>query len=121
MRNTGIGRIQINGFHSLVKALAIFGFVDSIGIGANHLDTKLIQHTVLGQIQGTVQCGLTTHGGQQRIRTLVFNNFGNCAPFNRFDIGGVGHGRVGHNGGWIGVNQNNSEALFPKRFTGLGT
>ena len=45
----------------------------------------------------------------------------NGAPLDRFDIGRIGHRRVGHNRRWVGVDQDDSKAFFAKRFTGLGT
>jgi hypothetical protein len=38
----------------------------------------------------------------------------------RFDIGGIGHARVGHDGGRIGVDQHDLVAKVPKRLAGLG-
>ena len=38
---------------------------------------------------------------------------------NRFDVGGISHGRIGHDGGRVGVNQNHAEAFFTQGFTGL--
>ena len=35
------------------------------GVGANHLDTELLQNTVLFQVQCAVQRSLAAHGWQQ--------------------------------------------------------
>ena len=118
--NTRVGGFQTNGFHRLVETLAIFRLVDSIGIGTDHLNTVLLENAMLGQVQGTVQCGLTTHGWQQCIGLFLGNNMLNRAPLYRFDIGRIRHRRVGHNRRRVGVDQNNPEALFAKCFTGLG-
>ena len=43
----------------------------------------------------------------------------NCAPFDWFNVCGISHGRIGHNRGWVGIDQDDSKALFTKCFTGL--
>ena len=119
MGNTRIRCIKTNGFHGLVKALAIFGFVDGIGIGANHFYAILLEHAVLGQIQCAVQSGLTTHGGQQCVRLFLSNNMLNRAPLNRLDISRIGHGGISHDRCRVGVHQDYPETLFAQGFTGL--
>ena len=76
---------------------------------------------MFGKIEGAVQRRLPAHGRQQRIGPFLSDNIGDRTPLYRLDIGRIGHRRVGHNGRWIGVDQNHSEALFAKRLTGLGT
>ena len=41
-------------------------------------------------------------------------------PGHRLDVGGIGHLRVGHDGGRIGVHQDDPVALFPQGLAGLG-
>ena len=62
---------------------------------------------------------LAAHGGENGVRALDFDNFLNRLPGNRLDVGGIGHGRVGHDGGRIRVDQNNPVTLFAQRFTRL--
>ena len=112
---------QADGLHGLVEAGAIFRLVDGIFGGANHFHAELFQHPIVVQVQGTVQCGLATHGGQQRVRALLLDDLGHGLPGNRLDVGRIRHGRVGHDGGRIGVHQNDPETLFPQRLTRLRT
>ena len=71
------------------------------------------------QIKSAVECGLTTHGGQYRIGLLGSNNALYYFPSNRFDVGHIGHLRIGHDGRWIAVDQNDAIALFTQGFTCL--
>ena len=112
---------QADGLHGLVEAGAIFRLVDGIFGGANHFHAELFQHPIVVQVQGTVQCGLATHGGQQRVRALLLDDLGHGLPGNRLDVGRIRHGRVGHDGGRVGVHQNDPEPLFPQRLTRLRT
>lgn len=75
---------------------------------------------MLFKFKGTVQRRLATHGGQNRIGALGFDDFLDRLPGNRLDVSSIRHGRVGHDGGWVRVNQNNLEALLAQRFTRLG-
>ena len=105
--------------HRIAKSLAVLGFVNRILRCANHLNAELFQYTVAHQVQGTVQAGLAAHGGQQRIRTFFFDNQRNRLPSNRFDIGCIGKLRIGHDGGRIGIHQNDPVALLAQRLAGL--
>ena len=119
MGDAGTRTFEADFFHRLVETLTVFGFVDGVGVSTDHFHAEFFQHTGLFQTQCTVQRGLTAHGWQQRIRTLFFNDFGNRVHGDGFDVSGIGHRRVGHDGGRVGVHQNNAVTLFPQGFTGL--
>ncbi len=99
--DTGASGVEANALHRLIKALAIFCFINRIGGGADHGDAKLLQHALTFQFQRTVQRRLAAHGWQNRIRALFFNNLANDFPVNRLNIGGIRHFRIGHDGGRI--------------------
>ena len=111
--DTGSWAFEADVFHCLIEFAAIFRLVDSLCVGTDHFHAVLGQHTVLFQRQRTVQCGLTAHGWQDGIRTLFGDNFFHRLPADGFDVGSVGHGRIGHNSGRIRVHQNNPVTLFP--------
>ena len=119
--DAGARAFQPDGAHRLVEARAVFGLVDGIGIGTDHLDAEFLQHPMLFQIQRAVQRGLAAHGRQQRVRALLLDDPGHGLPLDRFDVGRIGHGRVGHDGGRVGVDQNDPEPLLAQRLAGLGT
>ncbi len=119
MRNAGACGIQTNRFHRFIKTVAIFCFVDSIGCCTNHFDIKLFQHTFARQIQSAIQCGLPTHGRQQRIRSFLLDNFRHRAPFHRLDVSGISHGGIRHDRRRIRVDEDDAVALFAQRFAGL--
>ena len=80
--------------------------------GADHLDAVFFQHAVLGQIERAVQRGLPAHGGQQRVGAFLRDDLRDHLPGDRLDVGRIRHVRVGHDGGRIGVDQNDPVALF---------
>ena len=112
--------LQANALHGLIEQIAVFGHIDRIGVGTDHLHAELLQHAMLFKLEGAVQRRLATHGGQNRIGTLGLDDFLDRLPGNRLDVSGIGHGRVGHDGGGVGVNQNNPVTLLAQRFTRLG-
>ena len=113
--------VQAYALHGLVEQLPVFGLVDSLLGSADHFHAVQIQNTFAGQVQGTVQGGLTAHSGQQGIRFFRLDNARHRAPLYRLDIGGIRHGRVGHDGGRIGIDQHNPVTLFAQGLAGLRT
>ena len=106
--------------HGLVKTVAVFSLVDGVGVGADHFHTVLFQNPVFFEIQSAVQRSLTTHGGQQGVRLFFLDDLFDRLPGDGLDVGGIGHGRVGHDGGRVGVHQDNPVTLFAQRLAGLG-
>ncbi|RMU21617.1 hypothetical protein ALP35_05604 [Pseudomonas savastanoi pv. glycinea] len=120
VRDTGTRARQADRLHGLVETRAVFSLVDGIGVGTDHLHAELLQNAFALQIQCAVQSGLAAHGRQQCVRTLFFDDLGNGLPLDRLDVGRVGHGRVGHDGGRVGVHQDDAVTLFAQCPAGLG-
>jgi hypothetical protein len=85
------------------------------------ISTLYFLHAMTRQIERAVQRRLSTHGRQYRIRPLFGNDVFQYLPGNRLDISDIGHIRVGHDGRWIGIDQNDLETFFAQRFTRLST
>ncbi len=116
----GPRRAQADGLHGLVEQVPILGLVDGFLGGPDQLHALLGQHAVAVQIQRTVERRLPAHGGQQRIGLFLFDDLGHRLPLHRLDVGGIGHGRVGHDGGRVGVHQDDPVALLLQGLAGLG-
>ena len=121
MGDGGPRTLEADLLHGLVEAVTVFGFINGVGVGADHFHAVLFQNAVALEVQGAVQRGLAAHGGQQRIRLLFLDDLLDGLPGDRLDVGGIGHDRVGHDGCRIGVNQNNPVTLFAQRLAGLGS
>ena len=117
----GAGAFQADLFHGLVEAVPVFGFINGVGVGTDHFHAVFLEDAVALQIQGAVQRGLAAHGGQQRIRLLFLDDLLDSLPGDRLDVSGIGHDRVGHDGGRVGVHQDDPVALFAQCLTGLGS
>ena len=64
------------------------------------------------QVHGGVQAGLATQGRQQSIGPFLVDDPLDDFPGDRLDIGPVSRFRIGHDGGWIGVDQDDLIALL---------
>ncbi len=73
-----------------------------------------------GQVKGTVERGLTTHGRQHGVGPFLLDDLFHRLPVDRLDVGGIGHPRVGHDGGRVGVHQDDPVALLAQCLAGLG-
>jgi hypothetical protein len=116
----GLGHVQADLAHRLGEQVAVLGLVDGLAGGADHLDAVFLQHPLAHQVQGRIEGGLPTHGGQQGVRALFLDDALQGRPVDRLDVDGVGHLRIGHDGGRVGIHQDDPKALFPQGLAGLG-
>ena len=130
LQGRGIGeprlrRLKPDLGHGLAEELAILGLVDGIRSGADHLDVELVERALPAQRQRAVQRGLAAHGRQQRKAArddvaFLLDDLGDDFGGDRLDIGGISQFRVGHDGGRIGIDEDDAVALFLQRLHRLG-
>src|SRR5690606_17381286 len=120
VRDARLRRLQADAAHGLLELLAVFGLLDGFGVGADQLDTVLLEHAMLGQVERAVERGLPAHGGQQRVGALALDDLLDDLPGDRLDVGDVGSFRVGHDGGRVAVDQHHLVAFLLQRLAGLG-
>ena len=111
MGGLGAGRFQAQLVHRVAELLAVLGLIDHLGLGADHLDAVLLQCAGFMQGQGGVQRRLTAHGRQQGVGLFLDDDLLDHLGRDRLDIGGVGHLRVGHDGGGVRVDQDDPVAF----------
>ena len=117
--DTRTGRPQPDVGHGVLELEPVFGLVDGLRRSAYQLDLVFVENTVVPQLKRTVQGGLPPHGGQNCIRALLGNDFLHCLPSDRFNVGHISRGRIGHDGGRIAVDQDHLVTLFPQRLASL--
>ena len=78
------------------------------------------EHAHVVEGEGGVEAGLAAHGGQERVGALLLDDLRDDLGGDRLDVGGVGHLRVGHDGGGVGVDQDDAVAFLAQRLAGLG-
>ena len=98
--------------HGVLEHLAVLCLCDGGRISAEQLYAHFIKETVLAQLHGEVQTGLTAEVGQQRVRMFLFDDLLNGFDRHRLDVNLVRHSLVGHDGCRVGVYQNNLQTLL---------
>ncbi|MNI19857.1 hypothetical protein D3C73_733040 [compost metagenome] len=98
--------------HQVSEKIAIFCFLNSRQLSAQQFHILALKHACSCKLNSHVQSSLSTKCRQQTIRTLLTNNLRNKLKCNRFDIYFISHVRIGHNRGWVTVDQNNFHAFF---------
>ncbi len=112
-------RLQPSGGHGILEQLAIFGHLHGAQIGADQLDAVAVKHAGFGQRHGQVEARLPAHRRQQRVGPLLSDDALQNLDGERLDVGGVGHLRVGHNRGRVGVHQHDPVAFLAQRLARL--
>ena len=121
----GVG--DFRGNHRLADGLA--HFLEQLPVlcpldggegGAQQLHPAFLQDALLFQLHGQVQAGLAADAGNDGIRALVANNLRNVFQGQGLHIHLVGNGGVGHDGGGVGVCQDDLVAFLFQRQARLG-
>ena len=119
--NARAGRVDAKIFHRLLKDFAVFSALDRVQVDADNLHAVLVKNAGLVQFHRHVQAGLAAKVRKQRVRPFLFDNLRKTLNVKRLDVSGVGHYRVGHNRGRVGVYQYNFIALFAQGLASLSS
>ena len=103
----------------LLEKLTILGALDAPRVRAEQLNAALIQNPLLPKLHGEVQPRLPADAGDDGIRPLEAADPGKIGHGQRLHIDLVGDAGIGHDGGGIGIGQNNLIALLPQSQAGL--
>ncbi len=114
MRDKTAGAFNADGIHGFPELLTVFRAVDHVGLGTNQFHAMLLQEAGGIQRHGGVQRRLAAHGGQNGVGLFLQDNAFNAVRRNGLHIGGVRKAGVRHDGGGVGVHQNNPVAFFPQ-------
>ncbi len=116
----GLGGLGAAALDDALELLAVLAELDGLDVRADQLDVVLLQHAGLVQGDRGVQRGLAAQGRQQRVRALLGDDLLDDLRGDRLDVGGVGELRVGHDGGRVGVDQDDPQALLAQHAQRLG-
>ena len=118
-------RFQPDLGHGLAELFAVLGLVDDMRLGADHLHIPFFQHTHFIEGKCCVECRLAAHGRKQHklfvgaLGALLLDDAGDHFWGDRLDIGGIRQIGVCHDGGGVGIDQNDPIAFRFQRFAGL--
>jgi hypothetical protein len=106
--------------HGVAEELAILRHVDRFARGGDELDAELLQHALAHQVERAIERGLPTHGRQQSVGTFLLDDARDRAPVDRLDVDRIGELGVGHDGGGIGIDEDDAIAFLAQRLARLG-
>ena len=117
-------RLEPNALHRLAEPLAVLGFVDGLGGGADHGDVEALEHAHLVERQRRVERGLPAHGGKEPEPagsdvTLLLDDLGDDLGRDRLDISRMREIGIGHDRRRIRVHQHDSIAFGLERLDRL--
>ena len=99
-------------FDDLLKFFTVLTRSDRVDRGPNQLNIKSLEHAHLRQSYGRVEGRLTAQGGEEGIGALLLDDRGDDLRADRLDVGGVCDARVGHDGGRVGVDEDDAQAFL---------
>ena len=103
----------------LLEQFAVLGALDGRAAGAQKFHLAFAQNALLFQLHGQVQARLPADAGHDGVRPLVAQDFGQVFQLQWLHVHLVGDGGVGHDGGGVGVDEDDLVALFLERQAGL--
>ena len=119
VRDAGGGDRLAQRLAELLEALTVLGAVDAFKLGAQQLDLALAENALLRELHGQVQTGLAADAGNDGVGTLVAKDLRHIFERQRLHVDLVGDGGVGHDGGGVGVDEDDLVALFLEGKAGL--
>ena len=123
MADVGAGDLGVahrQALDDLLEPLAVLAALDRLDVRADELDAVPLEGAGLVQRDGGVEGGLPAEGGQQGVRSLGGDDLLDEPGGDRLDVGGVGELGVGHDGGRVGVHEDDAVALVAQDAAGLG-
>jgi len=106
--------------HHALEFLAVFAEFNGGNVRTNEFHVVLLQHAVLVQRDGGVQCRLATQGGQNGVRALLGDDLLHHLRGDGLNVGGIRELGVRHDGGRVGVHEDDAKAFLLEDTKGLG-
>jgi len=119
VRGAGEGHVEADLDHGFFEELAVLALLDGLGIRTDHLDAVFREDARLKEGHRGVERGLAAEGGQQRVGLFADDDLLDDLGGDRLDVGAVGELRVGHDGGRVGVDEDDAVALLAQGLAGL--
>ena len=96
------------------EELTVLSPPDHVQPGADQLDSELVEHAGLGQLEREVECGLAAERRQEGVGPLAFQHAGHAVQVERLDVGAVGEPRVGHDRRRVRIDDDGPEPVLPQ-------
>jgi len=107
--------------HERTELLAVFGLSNRGKRSAQELDVVLLQDSRVAKLGGQIQASLSAKRRKESVGLFSVDDALTEVDVEGFDVESVGHSRVGHDGGGVGVDQDNFMTLFLEALAGLSS
>ena len=116
----GLGDRHADPVHGFLEDDAVFAAGDGFQVHADDFHAVLFQDAFLMQLGSQVQGRLAAQVGQQGIRAFLLNHGRDAVHGQRLNVGVVRHAGVRHDGGGVGIHQNDVVTFGAEGLAGLG-
>ena len=72
--DAALGHPEADPGHGVPEELPVFGLLDDVGVGPDHLHAVFLQHAGLRHCDGAVEAGLPAQGGKQGVGPLPLDD-----------------------------------------------
>ena len=114
-----LGEIETDLLHRFLEKVSILSFLNGFILSPDHLNAIFLKDPGFIEGHGDVETGLASQGWEKGIRSLPGNDLLQYFRSDRLDIGSIGHLRIGHDRGRVGVDQDHLKPFFLQSLTGL--
>ncbi len=93
--------------------------LDAVQLRPKQTHVVFIKHAGLGQFDCEVKASLSSQCRQQSVRPFLLDDAADSLYIEWFNIDDICDTLVGHDGGWIGIDQHCNNTLFTQGLAGL--
>ena len=116
----GGGRVGLaDAVEEVAETLAVLGHLDGRDGRSQEARAVALQQAGAGDLDGQVQTGLAAQAGEQPVGALSLKDALDRSDRERLEVDDVGHARVGHDRGRVGVEEDRAHALLAQGSAGL--
>ena len=119
MRHAGARHLQADAQHCFFEQLPIFSLRDRLGICADQFHSMPRERAITVQLHRHIECGLSAHGWQNRVRFFAFHDRLDHFCRDWLDVSAIGKLRIGHDRRRVRVHEHDLIAFFAQRLAGL--
>ena len=113
------GHLDAQHVHGILEFHTVLTALNGIYLDADHFDIVFVKDPFLIELGRQVQSGLSAEVRQQGVGPFFGDDLLKTIYVQRLDISDIGHLRVCHDGGRIGVHQYDLVSETAERFAGL--
>ena len=106
--------------HEFPEEVPVLCAADGLQGRAQEPDVVLFQHAGLGQGHGQVEAGLAAQGGEQAVGPFPRDDVLQHLHGEGFHVDHIRDGLIGHDGGGVGIHQDDFHAFLTQGPAGLG-